>query len=342
MNSNLTIEVKHLQVGYNGKSTSDFNYPEINVTALNNELIALVGRNGVGKSTLLRTIARLQKSIAGNILINGKEVEKTDRNKLATLLSFIPAEPVHSPNTTVYDFVSLARYPYHSWFDALNTSDKFVIERALKAVEMVSYKNRQIDRLSDGERQRAMIAFAIAQDTPIILMDEPTAFLDLPNKFEVVRLLKEQSENGKTVILSTHDIQTAFGFVDTIWLMLPDGLRVGAPEDMVLTDAINRLMKDTLVKFDLNTGQFDYNIPKQKSVIISGEDKSIINWTAHALARLGYQTVKKVKNENTLSVEILNNEGKVQWCLNEVQRKPTFDSIRNLCIYLKMDYKNLE
>lgn len=335
MNFKEKIRIQDLRVGYATSNQNGFSYPTINCNAMEAELIALVGRNGIGKSTLLRTIAKLQPILSGQIDITGQSIETVGLSVFARLVSFIPAEPVHSPNTTVADFVSLARYPYHGWFDSLNSNDEQAIENSLIAVNMLSYKHRFIDRLSDGERQRAMIAFAIAQDTPIILMDEPTAFLDLPNKFEVIRLLKEQSKLGKTVILSTHDLQTAFGLVDTIWLMLPDGIKVGAPEDIVLSGSLNQLMEETSVSFDLSTGQFLYRQLRSHAAQIAAEDNKLYQWTKHALERIGYTIPASNPDENSLLVEVTDSEGRVQWCLNQLAHKPTFDSLKDLCLFIK-------
>ncbi|HOC37218.1 MAG TPA: ABC transporter ATP-binding protein [Tenuifilaceae bacterium] len=331
------IGIKNLVVGYGEGAMSDFTYPPINANAYKGEMVALVGRNGAGKSTLLRTISRLQPMMNGEITVNGATLESIGRSEFSQLISFIPAEPVRLPNTTVSDFITLARYPYHGWFDGLSHTDTTMVGKALKAVNLFDYRNRFLDRLSDGERQRVMVAFAIAQDTPVILMDEPTAFLDLPSKFEIVRLLREQTLLGKTVIISTHDLQTAFGFVDTIWLMLREGIRIGSPEDLVLTGAIDSLMDGTLVKFDMSSGQFKYTNSKTLSAYVSGSKRSLVKWTAHALERLGYHVSSIVLDTTSLQVEVMETEGKIQWCIENHKHKPTFDSLRNLCLFIKLE-----
>jgi len=331
----VVIDIKGLIPGYVNGSGASFKYPALNIVALNNELIALVGRNGVGKSTLLRTLSRLQPALSGNVYINGVSTNTISHSEFAKLVSFIPSEPAHASHTTVYEFVAMARYPYKGWFEKLRADDHEMVKKAIGAVGMWSYCNRFIDNLSDGERQRVMIAFAIAQDTPIIIMDEPTAYLDLPNKFEVMRLLREQSASGKTVIISTHDLQTAFGLVDTIWLMLPDGIRVGAPEDIVLSGSLNRLMDSTSVMFDIKTGHFVYKHNTRKKASIVGADSHVKRWTAHALQRLGFEVQLTENCSSDICVQVVKQEGKVQWILGTTDRNPTFDSIRDLTIYLK-------
>jgi iron complex transport system ATP-binding protein len=333
--SGIVVDIKGLVSGYRNGSASGYRYPTFNAVALGGELIALVGRNGVGKSTLLRTLARLQPALSGKIFVKGVETHQIPIAEFAQLVSFIPSEPAHASHTTVYEFVSMARYPYHGWFEALNEDDHRIVQAAIDAVGMQSFYHRFIDNLSDGERQRVMIAFAIAQDTPIIMMDEPTAFLDLPNKFEVMRLLREQAQMGKTIIISTHDLQTAFGLVDTIWLMLPDGIRVGAPEDIVLSGNLNRLMDDTPVFFDLKSGQFVYKHQTKRLACILGGSANIKKWTSHALRRMGYEVEFAHLADASVYIQVQEHEGKVQWILGRSERNPTFDSIRNLCIYLK-------
>lgn len=331
----VVIDIKGLVSGYRNGSASAYRYPAFNAVALRGELIALIGRNGVGKSTLLRTLARIQPSLDGNVLIKGVNFQQISGSEFAQLVSFIPSEPAHASHTTVYEFVSMARYPYRGWFEALSNDDRKLVDDAISAVGMQDFRSRFIDNLSDGERQRVMIAFAIAQDTPIIMMDEPTAFLDLPNKFEVMRLLREQALKGKTVIISTHDLQTAFGLVDTIWLMLPDGIRVGAPEDIVLSGNLNRLMDDTPVFFDLKSGQFAYKHQTKLMACVLDGSPNIKKWTSHALRRMGYEVEFSDLADASVYIQIQEHEGKVQWILGRSYRNPTFDSIRNLCIYLK-------
>ncbi len=329
------IDIKGLVAGYRNGQEIAFRYPAFDAVAHCGELIALVGRNGVGKSTLLRTLTRLKPVLDGAVRINGRYIDDISGNDFARLVSFIPSEPAHASHTNVYEFVCMARYPYHGWFESLQMSDSLLVERAIDSVGLTNLKKRYIDNLSDGERQRAMIAFAIAQDTPIIIMDEPTAFLDLPNKFEVMRLLREQSLQGKTIIISTHDLQTAFGLVDTIWLMLPKGIKIGAPEDLVLSGILNKLVDNTPVYFDAKSGQFVYNQPFKKKAIVVGGTPTQHRWTANALQRLGFETDFTDSSADELFVQICEEEGKVQWKLGRGDRSPTFDSIRNLCLYIK-------
>lgn len=339
--SRIVIDIKGLVPGYRNGKNSAFFYPAFNSVALAGELIAIVGRNGVGKSTLLRTLAQLQPPLEGTVSINGSDISNYTTAEYARLVSFIPSEPAHASHTSVYEFVCMARYPYRGWFESLSNEDHHIVSRAIDSVGMMKFRSRYIDNLSDGERQRVMIAFAIAQDTPIILMDEPTAFLDLPNKFEVMRLLREQAMLGKTVIISTHDLQTAFGLVDTIWLMLANGLKVGAPEDIMLTGTLNSLMENTPVYFDLKSGQFVYRHHTKRLASVVGGALYVKKWTSHALRRMGFDVDLSGDPNAEVFVQIQETEGKVQWIAGKGDRNPTFDSIRNLCLYLRGELKGL-
>jgi iron complex transport system ATP-binding protein len=250
------IELINLEIGYSDRYIPSNQFPIINKSIVRGELIGLIGRNGVGKSTLLRTITNLQLKKSGEILLNGKPIDLIDNQELSHLISYIPAEPVHAPNMTVKEFISLARYPYHGWFESLDKTDWAVIHSSIDIVHIKHLMEREIDSLSDGERQRAMIAFALSQDTDIILMDEPTAFLDLPTKFEIIHLLKELSLKGKTIIFSTHDLQTSFQEVDKFWLMLRDEIISGSPMELAKSGAYNKFFEGTNVFFDTNTGNF--------------------------------------------------------------------------------------
>ena len=178
------IELNNAAIGYKGK-THAVNVVKsgISVYALKGELVALVGGNGVGKSTLLRTIAGFQPPIGGDVLIRGEQVNAYREKELALIMSFVSTEIIRVPNLSVFDLVSLGRYPYTNWFGKLLDEDLHIVEEAIRSVGLQGYENRMVNYLSDGERQKAMIARTLAQDTDVIVLDEPTAFLDLSNKY---------------------------------------------------------------------------------------------------------------------------------------------------------------
>ena len=330
MSSHNPISIRALEIGYGAQGYSYMH--RIDCHAQHGELIALVGRNGVGKSTLLRCIAGLQSPLGGQVLLHGSDVQTTDRARRAQLLSFIPADPARSTNTTVREFVTLSRYPRHGWFAPLDSDDQHEIDTAIHRVGLSHLAQRHLDHLSDGERQRAMIAFALAQDTPIVLMDEPTAFLDLPNKFEVVRLLRDMALSGKTIVFSTHDIPTAFSMADTIWLMLPDGLSVGAPEDLILSNTINRLMDGSHVAFDTASGHFVYAHDGTRRPVALNAPKGVLRtWTVHALERNGF-TISTTPTPETPIITAINPN---QLTLQTNGKSLHFGSIHDLMLTLR-------
>ena len=181
------------------------------------ELIPLIGRNGAGKSTLLRIISAIDNPQSGRVLVNDKTLHELPAEQRARLISFVSTQRVRVANLLCQDVVAIGRAPYTNWVGSMQQTDRDIIAQSLQAVGMAEFASRPIDTLSDGECQRVMIARALAQQTPIIVLDEPTAFLDIPNRFEICRLLADLAHNqGKTIIFSTHDIDAAIPVCDTI------------------------------------------------------------------------------------------------------------------------------
>lgn len=185
------------------------------------ELCALVGRNGAGKSTLLRALTS-----NGEILIGGTLVGELSSEKMAQMVSIVTTERIRIENLLLEDLVAMGRAPYTNWMGHLQDIDREIVSKAIEAVGMGNFVGRDTSSLSDGELQRAMIARAIAQQTPIILLDEPTAFLDIPTRFEVCRLLAELAhKEGKTILFSTHDVDSALPVCDSFAIIENESLR---------------------------------------------------------------------------------------------------------------------
>mgnify|MGYP001159339374 CR=1 FL=1 len=328
------IDITDLRIGFDNSVKSELFYPLINASALKGDFIALIGRNGVGKSTFLRSIARLQPIVSGDVFIKGQPYRCIERSEFSKTLSFIPAEPIHAANMSVSEFVAIARYPYKGWFGTISNEDKDVVRFALESVNLLKLSKRELDSLSDGERQRAMIAFALAQDSDIILMDEPTAFIDLPSKYEIVKLLKDLSLKGKTVIFSTHDLHTAIREVDTIWLMLDDGLTCGAPEDLALNNFLNRLFENTEVYLDFSTGTFLHKAVSNFKISLTADSDYHYIWTKRALERIGYSVTS---DENSIKdqVKCSSKDNFLNWKVSNGSSTVEFKNINQLCKYLK-------
>lgn len=217
-------------------------------------MVALLGRNGTGKSTLLRAIASLGEVQGGDIMIAGRPLSAMTSVELARSVAFVNTERVDVEAMRVYDLVAIGRSPYTDWTGRLRREDEQVVERAMCIAGVEAMATRRVATLSDGEAQRVMIARALAQDTPVILLDEPTAFLDLPNRYELCTLLRRLAhEEGKCVIFSTHELDIALSLADSIALVDTPMLRHLPTEQMIISGAIERLFNSEYVGFDVAT-----------------------------------------------------------------------------------------
>ncbi|MBN2611550.1 MAG: ABC transporter ATP-binding protein [Bacteroidales bacterium] len=327
------INIRDLAVGYNrdSKITSQL-LSQLNLSCKKGEITGLIGRNGTGKSTLLKTMAGLLPPLSGEILINNQSLVSYDRKALARLVGFVSTEVPAVPSLKVIELVSLGRYPYTDWTGRLTQSDRDIIHQSVKQAGIENIADKSVSEISDGERQRAMIARALAQDTDILILDEPTAFLDLPNRFEILRLLNHlASEKEKTIIFSTHDLGIALHEADTIWLLHNKNIVTGAPEDLILNKEFIRLFEDSTLDFDDDKGEIR---PKRFYVLKSGlkAEGQIRFWTAHALERLGIEIVNEDEDVN-ISVEVLN--GKTVWNLVDKKNRLLAHSVYELCLFLK-------
>lgn len=215
------------------------------------EFTALIGRNGTGKSTLLRTMAGLAKPIGGEVAVNGKLLAEYPSRELASMISFVSTDEVRIPNLRVADLVGLGRAPYTNWIGTLTPEDKQAVAHSLELVGMEDFADKALDCLSDGERQRVMIARALAQDTPVILLDEPTAFLDLPNRYMVGGLLRELAhKQNKSIVFSSHDLGIVLELCDMTAVIDGEMLRAGTPAQAVNDGTIQRVFEGTSVYFD--------------------------------------------------------------------------------------------
>ncbi len=328
------IALNKLSIGYKAKSGSNkIVKPDISVYALKGELVALIGGNGVGKSTLLRTIAGFQPPLAGDALVKGQRVDEYRESELALTMSFVSTENIRVPNLTVFDLVSLGRYPYTNWFGKLLDEDRHIVEEAIHAVGLQGYENRAINFISDGERQKAMIARTLAQDTDLIVLDEPTAFLDLSNKYEIVHILHQLVRlKGKTVLFSTHDLTTAIAESDRIWLMLDRSVEQGAPEDLILNGSFSSLFKNDQLYFDPEKGVFRIRKQVTRKASVTGNGIAL-EWTIKAVERIGYEVIDLLNDSNSVdTVRIHVNYP--EWEVGYRDEKVIFNSLLPLCRYV--------
>jgi iron complex transport system ATP-binding protein len=277
-----------LRIGYAEGRKENVLLSPLTASARRGEMIALIGKNGIGKSTLLRTLAGLQPSLGGDITYSGKSISEYSRTDLARTIGYISTEIVKVTNMRVYDLVALGRFPYTNWFGKIDEINHEIITDSLEKTGMSSLSWRFISELSDGERQKAMIARILAQDTGILVMDEPTAFLDIGSKFEILHLMHLLSQkNGKTIIFSTHDLNVALSQADKIWLIVNDNILEGAPEDLMLQGAFDHLFDSSAVEYNSEHGTYSFISEKRGEVRVSGEG-IMLHYTKKALNRAGF------------------------------------------------------
>lgn len=304
------LTTQQLAIGYSRKGKTDVIQSGLDLQLRAGELVCLIGPNGSGKSTLLRTLTGLQKPLSGKTFIDGKEIIKLKQLEKALLIALVLTERIEIENATVYNLVSLGRHPHSNWWGNITDEEDAIIREAIEMVHLSHKMHQNINELSDGERQRAMIAKALAQDTPIIMLDEPTAHLDLPNRVEIMLLLHRLAhKTDKAILLSTHELDLALQAADRIWLMSADkGVECGVPEDLVFNGSFNRAFESNSYFFNASNGNFSMNYPMARKVWVSG-DKTRMYWTLRALARAGYAVMQDA------DVQILVTED--GWVLNE-------------------------
>ncbi len=251
------LEVTNLEIGYFLKNRKNTVAKNLNFNLPKSSLISLVGINGVGKSTLLLTLAGMQPKINGTIRFNQIPLEQLSPLQLARQLSLVLTEKPASDNLSVYEIVALGRHPYTNWIGKLSKRDKELIATALQLTETTNFQNKKSHELSDGQLQRVLIARALAQDTPLIFLDEPTTHLDLHHRATVLKLLKKVTlENNKTILFSSHQIDLALQISDFMLIMTPETHYFNTTENLIKTGVFNTLFPKNSIEFDAGTRTF--------------------------------------------------------------------------------------
>lgn len=259
----ISVECKELTIGYKAKRTGFREVAAgINAELYGGRLTSLIGSNGIGKSTLLRTLSAFQPPLAGDVLVQGKSLRRYTNKELSRLIGVVLTERPALQNMSVRELVGLGRSPYTGFWGKLTAADEDIVTEAINDVGIENLQHRMIQTLSDGERQKVMIAKALAQQTPVIFLDEPTAFLDYPSKVEVMQLLHRLTrQSGKTIFLSTHDIELALQLSDILWLMSKTDtapstdaslsqLTIGTPQQLAQSDALTAFIERKGITFD--------------------------------------------------------------------------------------------
>ncbi len=306
MRNDAVVELKNLTTGYHSKHKVYVVAENINAKIFSGELTCLLGANGSGKSTLLKTLSAFLPAISGDVIIQGKKLEDYSSKWLARLIGVVLTERCSIRNISVRELVGMGRSPYTGFWGSLSKEDLKIIDEALEFVKISNLKNRIVHTLSDGERQKVMIAKALAQQTPIIFLDEPTAFLDYPSKVEIMQLLYNLSkETNRTIFLSTHDLELALQIADKVWLMKKNkGISIGTPEDLSLNGALNNFFPDTGIIFDTKSGLYKIRHNFKSYITLEGDAHSnSYMMVKKALNRVGF-AVNGQAGDNISSIGI--------------------------------------
>ena len=305
-----TIHIEKLSIGYRGKGDVKVVASDICAGINSGELTCLLGANGVGKSTLLRTLSAFQPKLSGEIRIQGKEIGSYTDKQLSKVISVVLTEKCDIRNMTSVELIGLGRSPYTGFWGTLSKEDKEVVDHAINLVGISHLAHRMVHTLSDGERQKVMIAKALAQETPVIFLDEPTAFLDFPSKVEMMQLLHQLSrQTDKTIFLSTHDLELALQIADKIWLMdKVNGVTIGTPEDLSLDGTLSSFFARKGIVFDLETGLFRVNNEYTSQIRIVGHGQKYA-MVRKALQRNGILANRNVESDVYIETGDLKGDG---------------------------------
>ena len=303
---------------------------ELNLQLNAGEFVCLVGPNGVGKSTLLRTVTGLQPKLGGAIILSGKRLESYHPRELASQVSVVLTSPIWVGAMRVDELTAMGRFPFTGLFDRMTDHDWEVVQEILRVVGVDKLSDRYVHTLSDGERQKVMIARALAQEPRLLVLDEPTAYLDLPGRVVVMDLLHDlASGHDKAVLTSTHDLDLALRHADRIWLMDDVGRIIqGAPEDLVLNGSFAQTFNRAGVRFDPLSGTFDSQNSGSKSVFLEGVGPEVV-WTRRALHRAGF-AVDEEWIPGSPRVCVMPQNDVITWQVELVGQTITFTTVYDL------------
>ena len=330
------LSIQDLSVGYGSRAVLS----DVNLELQPGELVCLLGPNGAGKSTLLRTLAGLQPALAGQVILGGDPAASLSPEAWARKVAIVLTERVEAGNLSVYALAALGRHPFTTWTGRLGQADHEAVRRGLEEAGAWELRDRLYDELSDGEKQRVMLARALAQEPMLLLLDEPTAFLDLPRRVETMRSLRRLAhERGRAVLLSTHDLDLAMRAADRLWLVPPGGpVLAGLPEELALQGTLGKVFDQGDVAFDLKSGQFRIHGHPLRKVRLSGESV-LVFWTGRVLEREGYAiSVESQELRNSasfdgdieLQVTVGRTDGVAYWETESKQGRQALASLAEL------------
>lgn len=327
-----TLHTSDLAIGFrNTRKRFTTLHTGINLQLFSGEITCLIGQNGAGKSTLLKTFSGFLPPVKGSVFIHDEDLLSYSSARLARNVSVVLTEKIDLGSFSVFSMVALGRSPYTGFLGKISANDAQIINQAIEDAGIQHLRNRNFNELSDGEKQKVMIAKSMAQQTSLILLDEPTAFLDFTGKAETMLLLRDAAWNQrKTILLSTHDLNLALSFADRIWLMANNKpICTGTPEDLILQGFFADFFDKENTWFDTSTGTFIFESPKKGEVTVEGEGKTC-EWLKKALKRKGYSVVNQnVNRTENKKIRILESE-KVFFSMEIYGKKMMANSIENV------------
>ena len=291
MEKKIVIQGQDLSIGYRTGKQEKIVHEHLNFQLHAGELTCLLGANGTGKSTLLHTLSASQPALSGKLDILGKSLTEYTEKERSRTIGVVLTDKTFAGGLSVYELVGLGRQPHTGFFGRLNKEDKRIIEEAMENVGIAHKAQSYTAELSDGERQKVMIAKALVQECPLILLDEPTAFMDVVSRIEIMHLLHRLAvEQEKAILLSTHDIEQALVLSDKLWLLSKEhGLQTGVTEDIILNHQMENLFPHKNIHFDYNHGVYYPTVTGQRKISVESEDKTLLHWVINALNRNGFQ-----------------------------------------------------
>lgn len=286
------LATHNLCIGYKAKNNDIPILNGLNLTLEQGSLVALLGANGAGKSTLLRTITATQPPLSGTIELCGQNIAELTQKERSKIISIVTTDRIMAGALTVFELVSLGRHPHTGFLGRLSEEDKRIVAQSLSDAGIAHKTKSYVSELSDGERQKAMIAKSLAQDTPIIILDEPTAFLDVASRFEAMKLLHNLAhKHKKAVLLSSHDIAQSLLLADKVWMITKrHEMLTGNTEDLILDGKFNDMFNSSALRFNPIITDFEAVLPHHATVHLECNDMTLRRCLTNALMRNGIAT----------------------------------------------------
>ena len=324
-----------LSIGYSHRGQETCVAEALDLALNAGEFICLLGPNGAGKSTLIRTLAGMQAPLSGSLKLQNQTFHSISPRERARMISVVLTEALPVGMMDAYSLVALGRHPYSGWLGGLKQNDKERIASAFKAVGAEGLEGRQIAELSDGERQKISIARALAQEAQVMLLDEPTAFLDLPRRVELMSILRNLAHREQMgLLLSTHDLDLALRFADRLWMITTDGQLIqGYPEELAMSGEFARIFANENLDWDAERGSFRAHPNPCLKAEIQGDGIHAL-WTRRALERLGFG-IAKSDEKSALSIQVFDTDDHTEWAVARNGNQAKHTSISQLIDWIR-------